>query len=220
MSEVQWRRLTRLPLGKRGHTGKPEGHEASGRVVWDAHGAHGRWGLALEVWWAAEDELPGQTEWGLARHSLPRAHEPRGPDPRGRGCGQRRRLGKSQTQDTSPRCALPAHSWVGQSPGARAALLWALAAALERREPTLTLRLERHGVEPKAAKAEVELSVRRLRQWGARAQAQNHSLQVRGVGGPSGGGSGKGSGMSQTWGPSCNHQQITSPLHTSISSSV
>ncbi|KAF6076526.1 aldehyde dehydrogenase 16 family member A1 [Phyllostomus discolor] len=77
-----------------------------------------------------------------------------------------------------------APGWVGQSPGARAALLWALAAALERREPTLALRLERHGVEPKAAKAEVKLSVRRLRDWGARAQAQNHSLQVAELRGP------------------------------------
>lgn len=56
----------------------------------------------------------------------------------------------------------------------------ALAAALERRKPTLSLRLERHGVKPKAAKAEVELSVRQLQAWGARAQAQSHSLQVSG----------------------------------------
>lgn len=80
-----------------------------------------------------------------------------------------------------PQCALPAHSWAGQSPGARAALLWALAAALERREPALASRLERQGVELEAAKAEVELSVRRLRAWGAQAQAQGHTLQVRGV---------------------------------------
>ncbi|CAK6437329.1 unnamed protein product [Pipistrellus nathusii] len=77
-----------------------------------------------------------------------------------------------------------APGWVGQSPGARAALLLALAAALECREPALTSRLERHGVEPKAAKAEVELSVRRLRAWGARAQAQSHSLQVAELRGP------------------------------------
>ncbi|XP_016061546.1 PREDICTED: aldehyde dehydrogenase family 16 member A1 [Miniopterus natalensis] len=77
-----------------------------------------------------------------------------------------------------------APGWLGQSPAARAALLWALAAALERREPALALRLERHGVEPKAAKAEVELSVRRLRAWGARAQAQSHSLQVAELRGP------------------------------------
>lgn len=70
---------------------------------------------------------------------------------------------------------------MGQSPGARAALLWALAAALERREPTLALRLERHGVELKAAQAEVELSVKRLRAWGARTQAQSHNLQVSGL---------------------------------------
>lgn len=77
-----------------------------------------------------------------------------------------------------------APGWVSQSPGARAALLWALAAALERRESTLALGLERHRVEPKTAKAEVELSVRRLRAWGARAQAQSHSLQVAELRGP------------------------------------
>ncbi|KAM8790274.1 aldehyde dehydrogenase family 16 member A1 [Rhynchonycteris naso] len=77
-----------------------------------------------------------------------------------------------------------APGWVGQSPGARAALLWALAAALERRESTLTSRLERDGAEAKAAKAEVELSIRRLRAWGARAQAQSHSLQVAELRGP------------------------------------
>uniref|UniRef100_A0A2K5KSA7 Aldehyde dehydrogenase family 16 member A1 n=1 Tax=Cercocebus atys TaxID=9531 RepID=A0A2K5KSA7_CERAT len=74
--------------------------------------------------------------------------------------------------------------WVGQSPGARAALLWALAAALERRKATLASRLERQGVELKAAEAEVELSARRLRAWGARAQAQGHTLQVAGLRGP------------------------------------
>nr|KAF6273676.1 aldehyde dehydrogenase 16 family member A1 [Pipistrellus kuhlii] len=77
-----------------------------------------------------------------------------------------------------------APGWVGQSPGARAALLWALAAALECREPALASRLQRHGVQPKAAQAEVELSVRRLRAWGARAQAQSHSLQVAELRGP------------------------------------
>ncbi|XP_070489248.1 aldehyde dehydrogenase family 16 member A1 isoform X4 [Equus przewalskii] len=77
-----------------------------------------------------------------------------------------------------------APGWVGQSPGARAALLGALAAALERRESALAARLERHGVELKVAKAEVELSVRRLRAWGARAQAQGHTLQVAELRGP------------------------------------
>ncbi|KAF5925937.1 hypothetical protein HPG69_000428 [Diceros bicornis minor] len=77
-----------------------------------------------------------------------------------------------------------APSWVGQSPGARAAVLWALAAALERRESALASRLERHGVELKVAKAEVELGVRRLRAWGARAQAQGHTLQVAELRGP------------------------------------
>ncbi|XP_077887770.1 aldehyde dehydrogenase family 16 member A1 isoform X2 [Ictidomys tridecemlineatus] len=70
-----------------------------------------------------------------------------------------------------------APGWAGQSPAARAALLWALAAALERRVPTLASRLERQGVELKAAKAEVELSIQRLRTWGAQAQAQGHTLQ-------------------------------------------
>ncbi|KAL4832328.1 hypothetical protein H8958_022566 [Nasalis larvatus] len=74
--------------------------------------------------------------------------------------------------------------WAGQFPGARAALLWALAAALERRKSTLASRLERQGVELKAAEAEVELSARRLRAWGARAQAQGHTLQVAGLRGP------------------------------------
>uniref|UniRef100_A0A8I5UCP1 Aldehyde dehydrogenase family 16 member A1 n=1 Tax=Pongo abelii TaxID=9601 RepID=A0A8I5UCP1_PONAB len=74
--------------------------------------------------------------------------------------------------------------WAGQSPGARASLLWALAAALERRKSTLASRLERQGVELKAAEAEVELSARRLRAWGARAQAQGHTLQVAGLRGP------------------------------------
>ncbi|XP_007995750.3 aldehyde dehydrogenase family 16 member A1 [Chlorocebus sabaeus] len=74
--------------------------------------------------------------------------------------------------------------WAGQSPGARAALLWALAAALERRKSTLASRLERQGVELKAAEAEVELSARRLRAWGAQAQAQGHTLQVAGLRGP------------------------------------
>ncbi|XP_077603274.1 aldehyde dehydrogenase family 16 member A1 [Crocuta crocuta] len=77
-----------------------------------------------------------------------------------------------------------APSWVSQPPAARAAVLWALAAALERREPALASRLERHGVEVKAAKVEVELSVRRLRAWGARAQAQGHVLQVAELRGP------------------------------------
>ncbi|XP_029780046.1 aldehyde dehydrogenase family 16 member A1 [Suricata suricatta] len=77
-----------------------------------------------------------------------------------------------------------APGWVSQTPGARAALLWALAGALERREPALTSRLERHGVELKAAKVEVELSARRLRAWGARAQAQGHVLQVAEQRGP------------------------------------
>uniref|UniRef100_A0A8C0LLW8 Aldehyde dehydrogenase family 16 member A1 n=1 Tax=Canis lupus dingo TaxID=286419 RepID=A0A8C0LLW8_CANLU len=74
--------------------------------------------------------------------------------------------------------------WVSQSPGARASLLWALASALERRESALASRLERHGVEFKAAKVEVELSVRQLRAWGARAQAQGHVLQVAELKGP------------------------------------
>ncbi|KAK2489061.1 hypothetical protein MC885_007219, partial [Smutsia gigantea] len=56
-----------------------------------------------------------------------------------------------------------APGWVSRSPGARAALLWALAAALERRESTMASRLERHGMLLKAAKAEVELSVAELR---------------------------------------------------------
>ncbi|XP_025770421.1 aldehyde dehydrogenase family 16 member A1 isoform X2 [Puma concolor] len=77
-----------------------------------------------------------------------------------------------------------APGWVSQPPGARASLLWALASALERREPALASALERHGVELKTAKVEVELSARRLRAWGARAQAQGHLLQVAELRGP------------------------------------
>ena len=114
--------------------------------------------------------------------------------------------GKNQDEETNPQCALSTHSWVGKSPGARAALLWALAAALQRRESTLVSRLERHGVELKVAKAEVELSVRRLRAWGARVQAPGCTLQVRGVCGPADRAGSlewrqRGSRMSQTRGP-------------------
>ncbi|XP_004694060.1 PREDICTED: aldehyde dehydrogenase family 16 member A1 [Condylura cristata] len=77
-----------------------------------------------------------------------------------------------------------APGWASRSPGARASVLWALAAAVERRVTTLASRLESHGVEPKAARAEVELSVRRLRAWGARVQAQGHTLQVAELRGP------------------------------------
>uniref|UniRef100_A0A8C7ER74 Aldehyde dehydrogenase family 16 member A1 n=1 Tax=Neovison vison TaxID=452646 RepID=A0A8C7ER74_NEOVI len=77
-----------------------------------------------------------------------------------------------------------APGWVGQSPGTRATLLWALAAALERRESALTSRLERHGVMLKDAQAEVKLSARQLRAWGTRAQAQGHVLQVAELKGP------------------------------------
>ncbi|XP_004646509.1 aldehyde dehydrogenase family 16 member A1 [Octodon degus] len=79
-----------------------------------------------------------------------------------------------------------ASRWERQSPVARAALLVALAAALERRGADLASRLQRHGAELQAAKAEVELSTRRLRLWGAhaQAQAQGHTLQVAGLRGP------------------------------------
>lgn len=77
-----------------------------------------------------------------------------------------------------------APSWVGQSPGARATMLWALASALERRESALTTRLERHGAMLEDARAEVKLSARQLRAWGARAQAQGHVLQVAELKGP------------------------------------
>ncbi|XP_076987265.1 aldehyde dehydrogenase family 16 member A1 [Tamandua tetradactyla] len=75
-----------------------------------------------------------------------------------------------------------APGWAARSPGARAALLWALAAALKRRESTLTSRLERQGLELEAAKKEVELSVGRLQVWGAR--SQGHTLQAAGLTGP------------------------------------
>lgn len=94
--------------------------------------------------------------------------------------------GAKDVRDAVEAAHQAAPSWAGQPPGARAALLWALAAALERREPALASRLERQGVEPKAAKAEVQLSMRRLRAWGtqAQAQAQGHTLQVAGLRGP------------------------------------
>lgn len=99
--------------------------------------------------------------------------------------GRSRSRGEGQGWGVAPASHLPtnahcAHSWAGRSPGARATLLWSLAAAVERRGPSLTTRLERQGVEPKAAKAEVELSVQRLRTWGARAQVQGDTMQVRG----------------------------------------
>lgn len=77
-----------------------------------------------------------------------------------------------------------APGWGAQSPRARAGLLWALAAALERKKPVLASQLERHGAVPAAAKTEVELSVRRLQTWGARAQDQGQTLQVTGLRGP------------------------------------
>ncbi|EDL22815.1 aldehyde dehydrogenase 16 family, member A1, isoform CRA_b [Mus musculus] len=77
-----------------------------------------------------------------------------------------------------------APGWGAQSPRARAGLLWALAAALERRKPVLTSQLERHGAAPTVAKIEVELSVRRLQTWGTRVQDQGQTLQVTGLRGP------------------------------------
>lgn len=115
-----------------------------------------------------------------------------------------------------------AHSWMSQSPAARAALLWALAAALQRREPSLVLRLERDGVELKVAKAEVELSVKRLRAWGARVQVQGCALQVRGVRGPADRagslewGQSKESGRSQTGGSSGSLEAVGGTIHGTI----
>ncbi|GAB1292053.1 Aldehyde dehydrogenase family 16 member A1 [Apodemus speciosus] len=77
-----------------------------------------------------------------------------------------------------------APGWGAQSPRARAGLLWALAAALERKKPVLASQLERHGAMPAAAKTEVELSVRRLQIWGTRVQDQGQTLQVTGLRGP------------------------------------
>ncbi|CAH7456806.1 Aldh16a1 [Phodopus roborovskii] len=77
-----------------------------------------------------------------------------------------------------------APGWGTQSPGTRARLLWALAAALGRRKQALASQLESHGVAPAVAKAEVELSVRRLQIWGTRVQDQGQTLQVTGLRGP------------------------------------
>ncbi|KAK7805476.1 hypothetical protein U0070_023079 [Myodes glareolus] len=77
-----------------------------------------------------------------------------------------------------------APGWGAQSPGARAVLLCALAAALERKKPALASQLESHGAAPVVAKTEVELSVRRLQIWSTRVQDQGQTLQVTGLRGP------------------------------------
>ncbi|XP_006986317.1 aldehyde dehydrogenase family 16 member A1 [Peromyscus maniculatus bairdii] len=77
-----------------------------------------------------------------------------------------------------------APGWAAQSPGARAGLLWALAAALERRKPALASKLESHGAAPVVAKTEVELSVRRLQLWSTQVQDRGQILQVTGMRGP------------------------------------
>ncbi|XP_032749554.1 aldehyde dehydrogenase family 16 member A1 [Rattus rattus] len=77
-----------------------------------------------------------------------------------------------------------APGWGAQSPRARASLLWALAAALERRKQVLAAQLERHGAAPTVAETEVELSVRRLQTWATRVQDQGQTLQVTGLRGP------------------------------------
>ncbi|XP_028929382.1 aldehyde dehydrogenase family 16 member A1 isoform X1 [Ornithorhynchus anatinus] len=65
-----------------------------------------------------------------------------------------------------------APGWAAQSPGSRMAALWALASALSRRSAALAETLTRAaGRSPEEAKAEVELSLKQLRVWGARAQA-------------------------------------------------
>lgn len=136
--------------------------------------------------------LPGQTGSGAWTTRL-------GPVSRG-GAPGRARLRKPTP---SVHTVASTHSWMSQSPAARAALLWALAAALQRREPSLVSRLERHGVELKVARVEVELSVKRLRAWGAGSGAQGCALQVRGSVGrqtrteQSGVGSEQGSGKSR-----------------------
>ncbi|XP_059134731.1 aldehyde dehydrogenase family 16 member A1 [Peromyscus eremicus] len=77
-----------------------------------------------------------------------------------------------------------APGWGAQSPGARAGLLWALAAALERRKPALASKLESHGAASVLAKTEVELSVRRLQIWSTQVQDRGQTLQVAGMRGP------------------------------------
>ncbi|XP_004619890.2 aldehyde dehydrogenase family 16 member A1 isoform X1 [Sorex araneus] len=77
-----------------------------------------------------------------------------------------------------------ASGWLGRSPETRRALLWELAAALKRREAALLSHLERHGVGSTAAKAEVELSIKRLRAWGTHAQTPGQTLQVAELRGP------------------------------------
>ncbi|XP_075392893.1 aldehyde dehydrogenase family 16 member A1 [Tenrec ecaudatus] len=76
-----------------------------------------------------------------------------------------------------------APGWAGQSPEARVALLWVLAAALEHRESALTSCLERQGKGPEAAQEEVKRSLECLREWRI-PQAQGRTLQATGLRGP------------------------------------
>lgn len=185
MSEAPWRPLTRLPLGEWGSRRKTQGSRGISEGTLGCPGLMGDGVWTLRAGGLCSPSSQGRRNGGWPLTLFVRE------TPRERGCGQRRGAWEEPEPRYQPLLYTVLHSWVGQSPGARAALLWALAAALERREPTLALRLERHGAEPKAAKAEVELSMRRLRAWGARAQAQSHSLLVRGVSGQSGGGQAK-----------------------------
>ncbi|XP_045148569.1 aldehyde dehydrogenase family 16 member A1 [Echinops telfairi] len=86
-------------------------------------------------------------------------------------------------QDAVEAAHQAAPSWASQSPEARAALLWALAAALEHRESVLTSCLERQGKGPKAAQEEVKQSLERLREWRT-PQALGRTLQATGLRGP------------------------------------
>ncbi|XP_069857080.1 aldehyde dehydrogenase family 16 member A1 [Dipodomys merriami] len=74
-----------------------------------------------------------------------------------------------------------AQGWAARCPADRAAALWALAAALERRQPGLGAKLERPGARGQPVAAEVQRSVERLRTWGARAQDQGRALQIPGL---------------------------------------
>ncbi|KAM4825352.1 aldehyde dehydrogenase family 16 member A1 [Thomomys bottae] len=102
-------------------------------------------------------------------------------DPSGRLQGYVAEGGAKDARNAVEAAQQAAPGWAAQSPAARAAVLWGLAAALERRQPALSARLERHGAPGQSAKVEVELSIARLRTWGARAQDQGQVLQTLGL---------------------------------------
>ncbi|XP_068959447.1 aldehyde dehydrogenase family 16 member A1 [Petaurus breviceps papuanus] len=75
--------------------------------------------------------------------------------------------------------------WASRVPGSRASALWALADALSQRSQALAEQLtEVTGTDLVGAQTEVELSIARLRAWGAQVYAQGASLHNTGPQGP------------------------------------